>query len=488
MAGDDNVVPFPVPGEPSSSKAKGAPQFGVPDVMPFFAGAGHPFAPPTQKLLRKRPTRAALIVRLDLDDARPPIWRRLRLASDLPLSQLHDVIQTAMGWEDCHLHHFVMGPTSRDLRKQPFLGPFDIEEGEQGIAETDVRLDQVVSKPGHRLFYEYDFGDSWWHTIKLEKVEPWPEDGPDAFCLDGKRACPPEDIGGIWGYLELLDCLAGRTDGTDPEHVKMMLDWLPPDYDPASFSVDEVNDALLDGPSSGLNELHPMVASLLAKGLTRPPLELMELINRVADRASDEDECLTDAHITALVSGYRLLIELIGDGLTLTQAGYLPPRVVEQLFTQLGMTSEWIGKGNREDQTLPVLELRESATRLGLIRKSRGRLTVTTNGRKVADEPVALLRFIASRLPLGKAHENDAGVLALLFMAAGEQWRESVDKAAELMEWLGWRVDGDAMSEAVNEWSSPTRGVLYSLAGRISPAQRKSAAALELLRSSASTA
>ena len=114
MAGDDNVFPFPVPGEPSSSKAKGAPQFGVPDVMPFFAGAGHPFAPPTQKLLRKRPTRAALIVRLDLDDARPPIWRRLRLASDLPLSQLHDVIQTAMGWEDCHLHHFVMGPSSRD--------------------------------------------------------------------------------------------------------------------------------------------------------------------------------------------------------------------------------------------------------------------------------------------------------------------------------------------------------------------------------------
>jgi predicted transcriptional regulator len=72
-----------------------------------------------------------------------------------------------------------MGPDARDYRMAPFLTDFDREEGEtDGLYEGDVRLDQVLADPGHRLFYAYDFGDSWSHTVKLEKVEPWVQDAP----------------------------------------------------------------------------------------------------------------------------------------------------------------------------------------------------------------------------------------------------------------------------------------------------------------------
>lgn len=226
VADDGNVIRFPGTQRQDGGEAG----FSAAD---FLASLGtNPFAPEPPKLLRKRSKRAAYIVRLDLDDVKPPIWRRLRLASDLMLDQVHDIVQVAMGWQDCHLHHFVMGPDTRDLRRPHFLAPFDIEEGDEGMPEADVRLDQVLGKAGHRLFYEYDFGDGWWHTLKLEKVEPWVDGDPGAYCFMGRRACPPEDLGGP-GMVEVLgDWLAGRRDGYDPEWVRQVLDWLSERYDP----------------------------------------------------------------------------------------------------------------------------------------------------------------------------------------------------------------------------------------------------------------
>ncbi len=242
--GSDNVIPFPL----SQGASSGADVHDMRQWLASIGGFGDElFAREVPQLLRKRSKKAAYVVRIDLDNARPPIWRRLRLASDLTLGQMHDLVQIAMGWTDSHLHHFVMGPDDRDLRRQYFLAPYDIEEGEQGIDEDDVRLDQVLAKPGQRLFYEYDFGDGWWHTIKLEKVEPWVDGAPDAVCVTGRRACPPEDIGGIYGFEEALTLLAGQTDGVDPEWVKQITDWLG-DFDPTHFSVDEVNEALTVAP------------------------------------------------------------------------------------------------------------------------------------------------------------------------------------------------------------------------------------------------
>ena len=99
------------------------------------------------------------------------------------------------------------------------------------------------------------------------------------------------------------------------------------------------------------------------------------------------------------VAPYRWLLERVGSGVRLTQAGYLPPALVSEAMVALDWQDEWIGKHNREDQTLPILELRESAQRFGLLRKNRGQLLVTKAGRDLVADPVGLWWLIAQRLP-----------------------------------------------------------------------------------------
>jgi hypothetical protein len=200
---------------------------------------------PKPKLLKPRKERVCFVVRVDLDNAKPPIWRRLRLASDLKLDELHLIVQVAMGWTDSHLHQFKMGPDAKDFMMEPFLTEFDLQEGAiDGILESEVRLDEVVAIPGHRLFYEYDFGDGWHHTVKLEKVEPWRDADRLAVCIGGRRACPPENVGGPGGYGAVLAGLAGEVDLNEQPWLVDQLDALPSDFDPAAFDVAEVNELL----------------------------------------------------------------------------------------------------------------------------------------------------------------------------------------------------------------------------------------------------
>jgi hypothetical protein len=106
-------------------------------------------------------------MRLDLHGASPPVWRRLELPGDLTLPRLHDVIQAAMGWHDSHLHRF---RTGNDRRSPHFITGFDLDEGDDGLLEDDIRLDQVVAAEGDQLWYEYDFGDGWDHVLRVEAV------------------------------------------------------------------------------------------------------------------------------------------------------------------------------------------------------------------------------------------------------------------------------------------------------------------------------
>ncbi len=110
------------------------------------------------------------------------------LAGDLTLPRVHDAIQASMGWTNSHLHQF---RTGRDRRSPHFVTEFDIEEGEDGLLEDDVRLDQLVGSPGDTLWYEYDFGDGWDHAMTVEAVL---EELPVAArCVAGRLECPPED-------------------------------------------------------------------------------------------------------------------------------------------------------------------------------------------------------------------------------------------------------------------------------------------------------
>ena len=486
--GDDNVIPFPGVGPSEDDDVRawakdlidqlGSPQAAIAALSAFgalddgYARFGR--RPPV--LLPRRPKRAAYVVRVDLDHSKPVIWRRLRLASDLTLPQVHDLLQVAMGWTDSHLHHFVMGPKTKDLTAEPFLNPFDVDEGEEGIPESDVSLDEVLGVPGDRLFYEYDFGDAWHHTIKLESVEVWSEGDPLCVCLAGRRACPPEDVGGLGGYEEVLDALAGRIAPEDAEWMAEKLEWMPPDFDPAAFSVEETNALLSTAPLPDLDAWHPAIADLLAKAGGSAMSPVADLVKRALQPTAS----LTEDETAAAVRRYRHLIDTVGKGLKLTAAGYLPPRIVEAMYRDLGMDTGWWGKGNREDLTLPVLWLRESATKLGLLRKNRGYLLPTKIGTRLAHDAAGLFSHVASKLPLGRPHERDAGVLALLLVASRTPWTGFSPEAADLMAWIGWHTDGN-LERAVYQWARPTMDVFDQLVDEEASVENRARVAQALL-------
>lgn len=509
MAPDDNVIPFPVggrrpttepgpdlkglaneladrliaeAGSPSAVMAALSELLGSGALGPLGIGAPGSFGAEVNrlrpKLLTPRAERACFVVRIDLDNAKPPIWRRLRLASDLTLSQLHEILQVAMGWTDSHLHHFQMGPDAKDYRVVPFLTPFDLDEGEtDGTLESDVRLDQTVAQPGHRLFYEYDFGDSWHHTIRLEKIEPWVEAEPLARCVGGRRACPPEDVGGLPGYYAVLEALAGHIEPDEAEWIADQVEWLPDDFDPAAFDVDEVNDSLREDPLPALAQWHPELANLLARAafFSRPAVG--SLVKQVVADWAD----LTDAQAAQATLRYRVLLGTIGAGVKLTAAGYLPPRIVENLWDELSLGTEWSRRGYREDTTLPVLILRESATALGLLRKAKGQLTVTRVGRELAGDPRGLLAHIGRRLPVGREYERDAGMLEWLFTAAGRDVAQQGAELAAIYAGLGWH-HADDLGSAMHYAARPTMDVLAHLTGRGADPALRVAIARALLR------
>src|SRR5699024_4880175 len=100
-------------------------------------------------------------VRVEITGAKPPLWRRLELASDLFLNEVHDILQAVFAWQDDHLYRFACGPDYYSHETERYLCPFEADEGEMGIPADQVRLDEVLTETGNRLFYLYDFGDDW---------------------------------------------------------------------------------------------------------------------------------------------------------------------------------------------------------------------------------------------------------------------------------------------------------------------------------------
>ena len=173
------------------------------------------------------------VLKVSLRGAKPPIWRRLRVPARATLDVVHEVLQISFGWTDSHLHVFESAGRRYSTRSS------ETAWGEPDGDESQVRLADLLRAPGDRLRYEYDFGDSWEHDIMLEHVVPG--DGASvAVCVGGRRAGPPEDCGGVWGYAELCAILA---DPRHPEHDER-LTWIGDRIDPAHFDPQEVNSTL----------------------------------------------------------------------------------------------------------------------------------------------------------------------------------------------------------------------------------------------------
>jgi len=164
-------------------------------------------------------------LKITLGEVYPPVWRRVQIPGGYTLDRVHRVIQHAMGWMNVHLHSF-------DVAGVQYGEPDP--EGELSVRdELDTRLDSVASD-GSRFTYTYDFGDWWEHRVDVERVFIADPDERYPRCVGGEWACPPEDVGGAFGYSSLLSALA---DPAHPSHDDSV-DWVGDGFDPATFRAD----------------------------------------------------------------------------------------------------------------------------------------------------------------------------------------------------------------------------------------------------------
>ena len=361
-------------------------------------------------------------IRVDLDHAEPPIWRRLDLQSDLPLDVVHQVLQVAFDWTDSHLHRFSLGGHPFDRASQLFLCPYDAEEGEEdddgGIPAADVRLDETLQAPGDVMAYLYDYGDNWELTLRLEEVLPASPDSLSAVAVGGRRAAPPEDSGG----------------GTDLANIALVVD------DPAHFDLDELNQALR-APYLMLHEY----------GVDQ---RLVDLVNRLRYTGVGEDlaqRMLTlvtggtepdPAVMVAALNAHRWFLDRAkGGGIELTSAGYLKPDDVEAASQVVPAMGDWIGKNNRGIHAVPLLEFRESLQVMGLLRKYKGTLLLTRAGAAAQRDPAKLWAHLAERLIPAKTGEFEtvATLLLLAYAATSPDAPIPREQVAAALSELGWR-------------------------------------------------
>ena len=164
----------------------------------------------------------------------PPIWRRFRVPEAYSFWDLHVAIQDAMGWLDSHLHEFEIDDTEKEVTVA--IGIPDEDSDSDLVPGWEAPISEHLTLKHCKAKYTYDFGDDWVHRVVLEKVLPAKPGTRYPVCVDGRRACPPEDCGGPWGYQRFLASLS------DPEHPENdeLLEWVGGSFDAEAFNPAEV--------------------------------------------------------------------------------------------------------------------------------------------------------------------------------------------------------------------------------------------------------
>ncbi len=174
--------------------------------------------------------------RIVLKGIEPPVWRRIQVPEIYTFWDLHVAIQDAMGWLDYHLHAFEITNPATLQRDTIGIPNEDWQDEFPTLAGWQIPIGTYFSPDNRVTEYLYDFGDSWEHTVTLEKVFPRDRSVRYPICVAGKRRCPPEDCGGVYGYEDLLRVLA---DPEDEEH-ESTLTWVGGSYDPEAFDPKKV--------------------------------------------------------------------------------------------------------------------------------------------------------------------------------------------------------------------------------------------------------
>lgn len=166
----------------------------------------------------------------------PPIWRRIQVPENYTFWDLHVAIQDAMGWLDCHLHKFDVINPETALTEEIGIPVEDFGGDMEVLPGWKRKIAHYFSTNDTKADYLYDFGDHWTHEISFEGIQPGEKGVRYPACVAGKRACPPEDCGGIWGYQNFLEAV---TDPVHKEH-KEMIEWVGGKFDPEHFDVKAV--------------------------------------------------------------------------------------------------------------------------------------------------------------------------------------------------------------------------------------------------------
>ncbi len=217
------------------------------------------FRPDAEQPRRRRPAKTDRLFqfKITLLDIKPAIWRRIQI-HDCTLPDLHEYIQAAFGWWNYHLHLFEIGKTTY-MEPDPDGDDWGIEfEDERGVL-----LSKLLPKSAKRTewVYEYDFGDSWQHEVLFEGFSPADPKARYPVCLEGARACPPEDCGGWPGYV---DCLEAISDPKNEEH-EAMLEWRGP-FDPSEFDAKTA----IEGDEEGAGGRLAVSPAISGKSFTLP--------------------------------------------------------------------------------------------------------------------------------------------------------------------------------------------------------------------------
>jgi hypothetical protein len=389
------------------------------------------------------PSRPILRLRTSIVGIEPEIWRTIDIDEQLTLGQLHMVLQIVFGWQDQHLHRFtdddpwVVSNGIPRIGRQPraWVDSFSLAESDDDGEEdeTDTTIGEALQLDGP-LWYVYDFGDDWVHRIDLVERGEAHVGVPPVQLIAGEGRAPYEDSGGSGGYREIVAALTNRS---HPEHAATA-DWVAAavgpwgttdpedaDLDGARGELGMLIGATGEGDMSGMADAATGVTpdSPIADFASELPVPWRVNLRRHARRTGIlEAVDLRDDDVAELVAPYAWLIERIGaEGLTLTKAGWMPPALVLEGMTTLGWRERWIGEANREDQTYPMRQLRETAERLRLIRKVRGRLEVVSRTGRTIGRPALLAEQIARMLLRQRMTDGqkDASTALVLGIADG---------------------------------------------------------------------
>ena len=426
----------------------------------------------TVRISKVAGTSRLLRVRISVVGSNPEIWRLIDMDSSLTLDKVHEVIQRAIGWRDCHLHSFADTDPYERLRSKRKRGPEprewhtqnSLDDDVEGLLETEWTLSQILTESSGPIFYEYDFGDGWTHRLELVDVIPAVLGQPSARVLEAVRHGPIEDSGGIGGYTDLLDAL---TDPTHERHYELT-EWVAytfgswQKFDPDAVDVDQINrelDRLFPANDDGSRSAEPI--SLLNQLTKRMPPGLQSEFRSFLYATDIQKAIVIDVAVAErMVAPYLWLLRRVGvDGLQLTSAGWLPPVVVSDAMRDLDWGWRWIGAFNREELTLPIQILRESAQRLGLIRKLKGKLVLGPAAKKLLDDPVGLWFLLARSLAHRQAHdyEKAAALLLALEVAVGRraskhEYLQPVSFGLSALGWTtstGWNLPEEVVADVI---------------------------------------